>query len=142
VNRAAVKTARLSREHLMEVSPSGLITIAGGKWTTYRKMAQDTIDKAQQVANLPSAPSRTKDLRVHDVPLVPDLQHAIEREMARTIEDLLARRKRTLFIDVAAARREAASAAAVLAQTLGRDDVWHAQELQAFDAISQGYGRW
>ena len=58
-------TARLSRKHLIEVSPSGLVTITGGKWTTYRQMAEETIDRATVVGGLPSRPSVTRDLRLH-----------------------------------------------------------------------------
>jgi glycerol-3-phosphate dehydrogenase len=46
VRSDSVKTSKLSREHSIELSPTGLITIAGGKWTTYRRMAQDTLNFA------------------------------------------------------------------------------------------------
>lgn len=57
--------AALSREHTVSVSKSGLVTIAGGKWTTYRKMAQDTVDLAAAVGGLPERPCRTEELRIH-----------------------------------------------------------------------------
>jgi glycerol-3-phosphate dehydrogenase len=47
------------------VSPSGLVTITGGKWTTYRRMGQDAIDRATFVGALPRAASATEDLRLH-----------------------------------------------------------------------------
>ena len=59
------KTAAISREHSLQVSPSGLVTITGGKWTTYRKMAEDTIDRAASVAQLEDKPSVTKELHIH-----------------------------------------------------------------------------
>jgi glycerol-3-phosphate dehydrogenase len=59
------KTAAISREHSLQVSPSGLVTITGGKWTTYRKMAEDTIDRAASVAQLGDKPSLTKELHIH-----------------------------------------------------------------------------
>ncbi len=59
------KTAAISREHSLQVSPSGLVTITGGKWTTYRKMAEDTIDRAASVAQLEEKPSLTKELHIH-----------------------------------------------------------------------------
>ncbi len=60
---AAVSTAKLSREHVVEVLPSGLLTIAGGKWTTYRRMSIDAMDEAIQAANLkPTGPSRTHEI--------------------------------------------------------------------------------
>ncbi len=58
-------TASLSRDHTLHIDRSGLVTITGGKWTTYRKMAEDTIDSAAVVAQLEERPSVTKDLRLH-----------------------------------------------------------------------------
>ena len=52
---AAADTAKLSRDHVINVSTSKLLTIAGGKWTTYRKMALDTVDEAQRLGNLGGA---------------------------------------------------------------------------------------
>ena len=45
-------TAALSRDHVLMISKSNLVTITGGKWTTYRKMAEDTVDAAALVAGL------------------------------------------------------------------------------------------
>jgi glycerol-3-phosphate dehydrogenase len=58
-------TSILSREHAVLVSPSRLVTIIGGKWTTYRKMGEDAVDAAAQVAGLEQRPSRTEHLRIH-----------------------------------------------------------------------------
>ena len=58
-------TKKISREHIVMVSPSGLVTILGGKWTTYRKMAQDTVDDAVSVGDLHGLPCRTESLRLH-----------------------------------------------------------------------------
>jgi len=58
-------TAAISREHAVDVSVSGLVSIAGGKWTTYRKMAEDTVDTAAAVADLPERPCPTRTLRIH-----------------------------------------------------------------------------
>jgi glycerol-3-phosphate dehydrogenase len=56
-------TAKLSREHAIEVLPSGLLTIVGGKWTTYRKMALDAVDEAVESAGLkPKNASRTEEI--------------------------------------------------------------------------------
>ena len=62
---AGRKTASISRDHHLEVSQSGLVTITGGKWTTYRKMAEDTVNKAALVAGLPESDCRTQKLRIH-----------------------------------------------------------------------------
>ncbi|MBI4539969.1 MAG: glycerol-3-phosphate dehydrogenase/oxidase [Gemmatimonadetes bacterium] len=58
-------TASLSRDHTLLISSSGLVTITGGKWTTYRKMAEDTVDEAALVAGLEERESVTRDLRIH-----------------------------------------------------------------------------
>ena len=58
-------TAAISRDHTLHISGSGLITITGGKWTTYRKMAQDTVDQATVVAQLDARPSITENLQIH-----------------------------------------------------------------------------
>lgn len=63
--QGAESTAALSRDHTIYISRSGLVTITGGKWTTYRKMAEDTIDQAATIAHLPEHPSITRDLHIH-----------------------------------------------------------------------------
>lgn len=118
--------AGLSREHAVFVGNSGLVTVVGGKWTTYRLMAEQVIDRAAAVAGLPAVPCATRDLPLHvaadaddaevlaglpgrDRRLHPALpfteamvRFALRREAARNIEDILARRLRALFIDAAA----------------------------------------
>ncbi|MBT9522514.1 MAG: FAD-dependent oxidoreductase, partial [Dechloromonas sp.] len=64
-------TAALSREHAVLVSPSGLITLTGGKWTTYRLMAEQVIDRAIEVAGLNAAPCPTQTLKLHGCPSGP-----------------------------------------------------------------------
>lgn len=59
------KTASLSRDHTLHISGSGLVTITGGKWTTYRKMAEDTVDQAAVVAELEAVPCITRNLPIH-----------------------------------------------------------------------------
>jgi glycerol-3-phosphate dehydrogenase len=116
VDDAATTTLRLSREHIVETSRSGLVTIAGGKWTTYRQMAQDTIDVALKVGRLAPARCRTHDLPLHESmlpgtgaklhPNLPytedDVVYAALHEMARTVDDVLGRRTRALFLDAKA----------------------------------------
>ena len=58
-------TASLSRDHTIHIDPSGLLTIAGGKWTTYRHMAEDCVDHAATLARLPEKPCVTRNLNVH-----------------------------------------------------------------------------
>lgn len=66
VNRSkSGNTAEISRDHSLFVAPSGLITIAGGKWTTYRKMAEDVVDRAGKAAGLEDKECMTEELRIH-----------------------------------------------------------------------------
>jgi glycerol-3-phosphate dehydrogenase len=59
------KTSAISRDHALFDSPSGLVTITGGKWTTYRAMAEDTVNRAVEVAGLRPRPCVTRDLHLH-----------------------------------------------------------------------------
>jgi glycerol-3-phosphate dehydrogenase len=61
----ARSTAALSRDHTILISNSGLLTITGGKWTTYRKMAEDAVDQAQTIAGLDECPCKTMHLQIH-----------------------------------------------------------------------------
>jgi glycerol-3-phosphate dehydrogenase len=152
-------TKKLSREHLIVVSDSGLITLAGGKWTTYRRMGQDAVDRAAALAGLPPASCRTEDLRLHgddraaieglpgiEVPLHPDLPYseaevrwAARHEQARTVEDVLARRTRALLLDAAAAVAIAPRVAEIVAGELDRDAAWQAGQVKAFTDLAEIY---
>ena len=182
VRKGGVKTSKLSRDHTILVSKSGLITVTGGKWTTYRRMGQDTIDRAAEAASLPKRPSRTLDLKLHgwmaesgggesewqrvygsDLPALdalssegpagnPDaLLHprlpfrrrevvwAARHEMARTVEDVLARRTRALFLDARAAIEAAPAVANLLARELNRSETWKSKDLLSFIETAKGY---
>jgi glycerol-3-phosphate dehydrogenase len=171
-------TKKLSREHTILVSRAGLITVTGGKWTTYRRMAQDVIDMAAREHMLPYAPCRTQDLPLHgaagapagmaqagtpdayygsDLPqlralpgadriLVPasglteaHVRFAARFELARTVEDVLARRNRALFLDSAAALRAAPEVARILAEELGHDAAWQRRTLAGFEQTARLY---
>ncbi len=175
IARTATSTSRLSREHAVDVSSSGLVTIAGGKWTTYRTMARDAVDIAARTAGLTPAASRTLHLPLHgalaNVPADDTLRvygsdalhlqsliaadaslgklldprlpytgahvvYGARAEMARTVEDVLARRTRALFLDADAARASAPRVASLIAAELGFDAPWIAQELTAFKALA------
>ena len=172
---AGTRTSRISREHALLVSPSGLVTIAGGKWTTYRAMAEQTVDRAETVGGWPHRPSRTRDLRLHAAtdtaatrteygadaekvdellrsspelaePLHPRLPYlageviwTARHEMARTVEDVLARRSRALFLDARAALEMAPPVAALLAKELGRDAAWQQEQLLGFRELALRY---
>jgi glycerol-3-phosphate dehydrogenase len=174
----SAKTKEISRSHKLIVSASGLITITGGKWTTYRRMAQDTINKAIVTAMLQPQANVTKELSIHgnkkDVDrndhlyvygsdkeallalmkedselgekLHPKLDYikaevvwAVRHEMARTVEDVLARRVRMLFLDAQAAIDTAPSVAKLMARELNRDSNWEKTQVADFILIATGY---
>jgi glycerol-3-phosphate dehydrogenase len=85
-----VKTSKLSREHYIEISASCLVTVAGGKWTTYRRMAEDTIDAAIKRGLLPARPCISKSVRLHGAPADAGPAGALSRygTDAAAIEDL------------------------------------------------------
>jgi glycerol-3-phosphate dehydrogenase len=146
------RTASLSRDHEVTVGRSGLVTLAGGKWTTYRRMAVDAVDRAAEVAGLPPRGSRTETLRLDDaaapaggVPLGPgipvrdvDINWAVREAMARTVEDVLARRTALLVADARAAREAAPAVARALAAALGRDAGWERAQVEAFSTLAAG----
>jgi glycerol-3-phosphate dehydrogenase len=169
-------TSAISRDHTIHISRSGLLTIAGGKWTTYRKMAEDTIDCAAVIGELAERACVTRELRLHGHTLERDeaggfaaygadaaalraLVAADERlaeqlhpefdyravqvvwaarhEMARTLEDVLARRLRALFLDTRASLVMAPRVAQLLAAELGRDHAWEQAQVEAFRAVAE-----
>ncbi len=171
-------TASLSRDHTLHISRSGLVTITGGKWTTYRKMAEDTIDQAEVLAHLDIKPCVTKTLQIHgfhqnadkfgdlavygsDAPAIQDLIHekksynerlhpdlpicageviwAVRNEMARTVEDFLSRRTRTLLLDARASMEMAPKVAELMAKELRRKRVWRKEQLKKFNELARRY---
>lgn len=154
-----VSTASLSREHEIHVAESNLITVIGGKWTTYRKMGQDVVDLAASVAELAPASSRTSTMQLrakHDEDqaertsesprlhaLLPFLEsqvtEAMQSQMARTVEDVLARRTRALLLDAHAASDCAPRVAEIMAQELGWSEEKKTQQIRQFREIAARY---
>ena len=179
VRRGSTKnTAALSRDHTIHLDPSGLLTITGGKWTTYRNMAEDCVNQAMRLAGLPPRRCRTRSLNIHghhphaeqfgtlasygaDAAAVRDLSQqvtglsealhpalpycaaevawAARHEMARTVEDVLARRTRALFLNARAAVEMAPRVASLMAAELNKDDSWQRMQVESFANIARGY---
>jgi glycerol-3-phosphate dehydrogenase len=114
-------SAALSREHTLQWEQSGILTITGGKWTTFRRMAMECVEKAVPRAGLPLRPTQTlaQPLR-EERPVLADAEQrwrwSMENEMAGTIDDLLARRDSLLFEDARAARAMAPQAGRLLGE--------------------------
>lgn len=171
-------TAALSRDHFIEVSESGFMTIAGGKWTTFRKMGEDAIDVAIKSSDLEERPSRSQltsftkleeegesqarfanygrnagqlwtwieeDPQLGETihPRLPyswaEILWAVKEELAESVEDVLARRTRSLFLDAEAAMEAAPAVARFIAQETGKDDEWISLSLDSFNRIADSY---
>jgi glycerol-3-phosphate dehydrogenase len=170
-------TKALSREHTVLVGRSGLVTVTGGKWTTYRAMAEDVLDRAMERGLLPRRPAGVT-VRLPLLGAAPGrplgeppgehgygseaevlrslpgaarwlwrdaesgqgglseamVRFAVRYEMARTVEDVLARRCRLLFLDAREAAHQAEAVAALLSEELGQ-----AVETAAFVALARRY---
>jgi len=175
---SAQKTSALSRDHTIHIDSAGLITIVGGKWTTYRHMAEDCVNHAITLGTLPDTPCVTKDLRLHGYheapeelghlwvygsdaaavialaagdarllePMHPELTYcaaeviwAVRNEIARTVEDVLARRTRALFLNARAAIALAPRVAEIMASELKQDDSWIENQIAIFQTLASNY---
>ncbi|HTS65191.1 MAG TPA: FAD-dependent oxidoreductase [Candidatus Acidoferrales bacterium] len=171
-------TASLSRDHSIHIDPNGLITIAGGKWTTYRRMAEDCVNQAAILAGLEERDCVTRRLRIHGYhhhtrslghlgvygadaiaiqdmirnhpergarlhPALPYLEAeviwAARWEMARTVEDVLARRTRALLLNARAAIEAAPRVAELLASDFGCGADWRDAQVAEFRALAEAY---
>jgi len=171
------KTKEISRDHKIIVNRSGLITITGGKWTTYRKMAADTIDTVINCNLLSHSASQTTKLALHGFTTTIDATHlavygsdaekikllwqkhdwmkerivssmpytkaevvwCIQNEMARTVEDILARRLRILFLNAEAAMEAAPVVSEILRSELKQTEQWREKQLAGFVELAKGY---
>lgn len=171
-------TAAISRDHFLWVSESGLVTITGGKWTTYRKMAEDTVNQAAIVGGLEERASVTENLKIHgwlennetsdplsyygsDLPHITEMMKkdptlgellhprlpypmavvswSMKQEMARTIEDVLARRTRALLLDAKASLEVAPKVATWMAQVGHYPREWVNQQLKEYQQLVENY---
>jgi glycerol-3-phosphate dehydrogenase len=172
------ETKEISRGHKLIVSESGLVTMTGGKWTTYRKMGEDLIDKAAMIAGLDERKCVTKNMPIHGyVANVDFTQHqyiygsekveldklvnknpelaerlhprlpytkvevvwAARNEMARNLDDVLARRVRALFLDARASIEMAPEVARLVAAELGYDDKWVKNQIEEYTSLAKEY---
>src|ERR1700734_2180869 len=177
-NGASMKTSSLSRDHTIHVDNSGLLTIVGGKWTTYRHMAEDCVNHAITLGELADVPSETHNLKIHGYKqgadsltslgvygsdadailamaaadkrlgqrLHPDLPYigaevvwGVREEMARTVDDMLSRRTRALFLNARAAIVMAPAVAKLMADELSAGQDWIDGQLQQFNDLARKY---
>jgi len=170
-------TKEISRSHKLIISKSGLLTITGGKWTTYRRMAMDVVNKAIELGKLPAAKCITEGVKIHgylpgidegalgiygadaegirtlmvdepelNVPVYKGYDYVkaeviwmVRNEMARSIEDVLSRRMRLLFLDAKGALLLAPDVASLMAKELGRDTQWVETQILEFKNLVKQY---
>lgn len=132
------KTSAISRNHTIVRSENGLVTIAGGKWTTYRKMAEDLVDRVAEYQGWEKRECGTQDFRI-ETSGADSVEEFVEKEMARGVEDVLARRTRALVEDARGASGEAGKIALQLAGSLSKESAWVDQQREAFEKLAQGW---
>jgi glycerol-3-phosphate dehydrogenase len=170
-------TKEVSRRHKITLSSSGLLSIVGGKWTSYRRMAEETIDKAIKAGMLPPAKCRTKNfpfyhnailLNDNRLKIYGDRAWEIEKiigqdpssgeklhpglpyvkaeviwicrnEMPVKLEDVLARRTRSLLLDARASLDIAHEVAEIMATELGHDDKWIEEQVIEYKKMTEKY---
>lgn len=172
------KTSLLPRDHSIMVTESNLVTITGGKWTTYRKMAEDVVNRAAKTGGLSKKECVTKQTKIHgwvneandqeplnfygadllefkklnsenevwSTLLHPNYPYsqacvifAVRNEMAITVEDVLARRTRLLFLDARAAIAAAPIVAKLMAQEMNQSPAWIEQQINEFNNLANSY---
>lgn len=170
------KTKEISRSHKIVVATSQLFTILGGKWTTYRKMGEDMVNRIEKELKWPHQVPLTATLHIHgydenmnwqdpfyfygsDASLLrlqmngtantwisetlkihkTQVEWAVEHEMARELEDVLARRTRSLLLNARESRRIAPAVAAIMATALGKDEQWKEEQVKKFNQLVEQY---
>ncbi len=173
------ETKEISRNHQISVSQSGLVIITGGKWTTYRKMGEDAIDKAILVGGLEDKKSVTMNMPIHGYvknfdsaeplhyygsdkehiqnhildknpelikklhPNLPYIEAEVvwstRNEMAISVEDILARRTRSLFLDAKASVEAAPKVAHIMRKELKKSRKWEKEQIKEFTELAQNY---
>jgi glycerol-3-phosphate dehydrogenase len=171
-------TSMLSRDHTLHISGSGLLTITGGKWTTYRKMAEDTIEQAIILGALEHHPCITSKLPIHgyhknasrfgedaiygsDAHKIQELKKenselaerihpelpyckaeiiwAVQKEMARTLEDFFVRRTRALLLNARATLEATDVVASIMSRELKRDKSWRENQIYLYNTLAKKY---
>ncbi len=170
-------TKEVSRRHKITLSPSGLLTIIGGKWTTYRRMAEETIDRAIKAGFLRRNKCVTSNLKLtthskslssgrlyiygdhsadiekliaenpaSGIPIDPRLPYTraeilwiCRNEMPFNVEDILARRTRSLFLNARASAEIATEVTSMMAKEFGYDLKWEKEQIESYNKLVKNY---
>ena len=147
-NNSSSKSKDLSRKHKIIVSESGMVSIIGGKWTTYRRMAENVIDLTLKKTKLPFIKSKTSDLKIKNGLIDIDFSkeslsddfflskemiiHYVNNEMALNLDDIMSRRSRCLFLNTKESIRIAPMVAKIMSNELSKDKDWIDKQLKSF----------
>jgi glycerol-3-phosphate dehydrogenase len=169
-------TKEVSRSHKIDIAPSGLISVLGGKWTTYRKIAEDAINAAISINKLNKKKCKTQKTKLFGykkrvewsdpMHVYGSLKKEVEalggktdnislsgkiyitnniiewsiiHEMALTLEDVLSRRTRCIFLDAKESKRIAPKVVEKMAEVLDKDQKWIDEELKNFNKLIKNY---
>jgi glycerol-3-phosphate dehydrogenase len=141
------KSKDLSRMHKIIRSESGLISVIGGKWTTFRKISEDVISYSLKQSGLKFHKSSSIDIKILDGLkhvkskeslskkiniTVPQIIHFIRNEMAINLDDIMLRRSRCLFLDVEESIKIAPKIVKIMSKELFKDKLWEEKQLKSF----------
>jgi glycerol-3-phosphate dehydrogenase len=170
-------TKEVSRRHKITLSKSGLLTIIGGKWTTYRRMAEETVDRAIREGFLKKSKCVTRDLKLTSLPAISgserfriygdnaadilritemdpesgnrldprlpytraEIMWICRNEMPLFLEDILARRTRSLFLNARASEDIAPLVAEIMAKEFGYDKKWEKGQVDVYKELVKNY---
>ena len=147
-NNFRSKSKDLSRKHKIIVSESGMVSIIGGKWTTYRRMAENVIDLALKKTKLSFVKSKTSNLKIKNGLIDIDFSkeslsndfflskemiiHFVNNEMALNLDDIMSRRSRCLFLNLKESIRIAPKVVKIMSNELSKNEVWINEQLKSF----------
>ena len=132
------KTSSISRDHTIVRSENGLVTITGGKWTTYRKMGEDLVNQVEEYEDWEKRPCGTADLRI-ETSGAKTTADFVNLEMARKVEDVLSRRTRALVKDARGAQGDAEQVGVSMAEALSQDSDWIGRQVKEFNELADGW---
>ena len=149
------KSKDISRKHKIIISDTGLVSVIGGKWTTYRKMAEKVIDKSIKISKLDFKKSVTVDLKINNgltnidyskdslskyFYLTEDLIiHYVRNEMAINLDDIMSRRSRCLFLNIKESVSIAPKVVKIMAKELSKNNEWEEDQLKQFYKLTKLY---
>ncbi len=151
--REGLKSKEISRSHKVVVSKAGLVSVLGGKWTTFRKMGEDAIDKIINKGKLPDKESKSEETKIHNgtpkqtgeyihtkLPYTwNELEKYAKEELVETAEDLLCRRTRCILLHKQATLDVLDQAIQLIARIKGYDEVWEEKQRWNFAETAKSY---